>query len=194
MKATKVADLEAAIREFEGMASALDRQIKAEEDRTRIRNPTHFAYSNFAKSAMQRRDNLRASAASLKVKLEEAMRERDNALKQLDSADGSTPTGSSTLPTVPREGIKARIDRAAQGQSSASLLLQVDQQIDDLRGRIHIQNERITQMDLEARDARGARELLDALELSLRKAIARREQISRELDDQRSLGASRKRS
>ena len=75
-----------------------------------------------------------------------------------------------------------------------SLLPQADQRIDDLRGRIHIQNERITQMELEARDARGARELLDALELSLRKAIARREQISRELDDQRSLGASRKRS
>jgi flagellar FliJ protein len=72
MKATKVADLEAAIREFEGMASALDRQIKAEEDRTRIRNPAHFAYSNFAKSAIQRRDNLRASAASLKVRLQEA--------------------------------------------------------------------------------------------------------------------------
>jgi len=196
MKATKVADLEAAIREFEGMASALDRQIKAEEDRTRIRNPTHFAYSNFAKSAMQRRDNLRASAASLKVKLEEAMRERDNALKQLDSADGSTPTGSSTLPTVPREGIKARIDRAAQGQSmnSASLLLQVDQQIDDLRGRIHIQNERITQMELEARDACGARELLSALELSLREAVARCEQISRELDHRRHPRGSRKRS
>ena len=67
MKATKVADLEAAIRVFEGMASALDRQIKAEEVRTRIKDPTHLAYSNFAKSAIQRRDNLRASAASLKV-------------------------------------------------------------------------------------------------------------------------------
>ena len=72
MKATKVADLEAAIREFEGMASALDRQIKSEEDRTRVKNPAHFAYSNFAKSAIQRRDNLRASAASLKVRLQEA--------------------------------------------------------------------------------------------------------------------------
>ena len=87
LKACKVADLEAAIREFEGMASALDRQIKAEEDRIGIKDPVLVAYSNFAKSAIQRRDNLRASAASLKGKLEEALRERDNALEQLNRAD-----------------------------------------------------------------------------------------------------------
>ena len=78
--------------------------------------------------------------------------------------------------------------------NSASQLLQVDQQIDDLRGRIHIQNVRITQMELEARDARGARELLSALELSLREAVARSEQISRELDHRRHPRGSRKRS
>jgi len=87
LKACKVADLEAAIREFEGMASALDRQIKAEEDRIGIKDPVLVAYSNFAKSAIQRRDNLRASAASLKGKLEEALRERYNALEQLNRAD-----------------------------------------------------------------------------------------------------------
>jgi flagellar protein FliJ len=92
MKATKVADLEASISEFEWMASAIDRQIKAEEDRTRIMDPTHFAYSNFAKSASQRRDNLRASAAGLKVKLEEAQRERDDALEQIKRADVPAPT------------------------------------------------------------------------------------------------------
>jgi len=70
----------------------------------------------------------------------------------------------------------------------ASLLLQVDQQIDDVRARIHIQNDRITQMELqmelEVRDARSARDLLKELELSLRDAIARREQIIRELNHQ----------
>ena len=80
MKSTMVADLEASIHEFEGTASLLDRHIKAEEARTRIEDPTHFAYSNFAKSARQRRDNLLASAAVLKGKLEEALRERDDAL------------------------------------------------------------------------------------------------------------------
>jgi len=92
MKSTMVADLEASIHEFEGTASLLDRRIKAEEARTRIEHPTHFAYSNFAKSARQRRDNLLASAAVLKVKLEEALRERDDALEQLNRADVPAPT------------------------------------------------------------------------------------------------------
>jgi flagellar protein FliJ len=86
MKATAVTDLEGAIREFEDMASVLDRQIKAEEHRTRIKDVSHPAYSNFAKSATQRRDNLRASATSLKVKLEEALRERDDVLEKLNRA------------------------------------------------------------------------------------------------------------
>ena len=46
MKSTMVADLEASIHEFEGTASLLDRHIKAEEARTRIEDPAHFAYSN----------------------------------------------------------------------------------------------------------------------------------------------------
>ena len=94
-KARKVADLEHMIREFEGMASDLDRQIKAEEDRTGIRDAAHFAYSTFAKSASQRRDNLRASADGLKAKLEVAQRDRDDALEQVARAD--SPSGHDEL-------------------------------------------------------------------------------------------------
>jgi flagellar protein FliJ len=90
-KARKVADLEHMIREFEGMAADLDRQIRAEEDRTGVKDPAHFAYSTFAKSASQRRDNLRASVDGLKAKLEAALRERDEALEQVARAD--TPAG-----------------------------------------------------------------------------------------------------
>ena len=86
-KARKVADLEHMIREFENMAADLDRQIKAEEDRTGIKDPAHFAYSTFAKSASLRRDNLRTSADGLKAKLEIAQRERDEALEQVSRAD-----------------------------------------------------------------------------------------------------------
>jgi hypothetical protein len=86
-KARKVADLERMIREFENMAADLDRQIKAEEDRTGIKDPAHFAYSTFAKSAGLRRDNLRTSADGLKAKLEAAQRERDEALEQVARAD-----------------------------------------------------------------------------------------------------------
>lgn len=81
-KARKAADLEHMIREFETIASDLDRQIQAEEDRSGIRDPHHFAYSTFAKSAAQRRDNLRASVAGLREKLEAAVKERDLAAEQ----------------------------------------------------------------------------------------------------------------
>jgi len=86
-KARKVADLEHMIREFENMAADLDRQIRAEEDRTGIKDPAHFAYSTFAKSASLRRDNLRTSADGLKAELEIAQRERDDALEQVSRAD-----------------------------------------------------------------------------------------------------------
>lgn len=94
-KARKVADLEHMIREFENMAADLDRQIRAEEERTGVKDPAHFAYSTFAKSASQRRDNLRTSADGLKAKLEAAQRERDEAMEQVSRAD--TPETRSEL-------------------------------------------------------------------------------------------------
>ncbi len=79
----KVADLEQMIREFETIAGDLDRQIQAEEDRTGVKDPKHFSYSTFAKSAAQRRDNLRASIGELRAKLESAQQELDAAKQQL---------------------------------------------------------------------------------------------------------------
>ena len=81
-KARKAADLEHMIREFEAIASDLDRQIQVEEDRSGVRDPSHFAYSTFAKSASQRRDNLRASIAGLREKLDAAVKERDEAVEE----------------------------------------------------------------------------------------------------------------
>jgi flagellar protein FliJ len=86
-KARKAADLKHMIREFENMAFDLDRQIKVEEDRTHIKDPAHFAYSTFAKSASHRRDNLRTSAEELRVELEATRRERDDALGQFNRVD-----------------------------------------------------------------------------------------------------------
>ena len=82
-KARRVTDLEHMIRDFETMATDLDRQIQAEEEQTGIRDKTHFAYSTFAKSASQRRDNLRASVAELRTRLESAVRELEEANEQL---------------------------------------------------------------------------------------------------------------
>lgn len=83
-KVRKVTDLEQMIREFEQVASDLERQIQAEEERTGVRDPAHYNYSTFARSAAQRRENLLASAAGLKASLEQAVRERDEFLEQMD--------------------------------------------------------------------------------------------------------------
>ena len=76
-KARKVLGLEQMISDFEVMAVDLERQVQAEEDRTGVKDSTHFNYSTFAKAASQRRDKLRASIEDLKIQLEAAMRERD---------------------------------------------------------------------------------------------------------------------
>jgi hypothetical protein len=90
-KARKIADLEHMIREFETIAGDLDRQIQAEEERTGVKDRQHFAYSTFASSASHRRDNLRASVAELRGKLEAAQREFDEASLQLNRAGSAEP-------------------------------------------------------------------------------------------------------
>jgi hypothetical protein len=104
-KARKAADLEMMVREFENMANDLARQIQAEEERTGIKDPAHFSYSTFAKSARQRRDNLVASVQELKVKLEAAQKERDEAEEQFTLAASSE--------TRDGERLRRRVDRLA---------------------------------------------------------------------------------
>jgi hypothetical protein len=54
------------------MAADLDQEVRKEEDRVRIHDRTHFAYSTYAKAATLRRDNLRRSAEELKAHLAKA--------------------------------------------------------------------------------------------------------------------------
>ena len=80
--ARKVADLERTVRDLEGKAADLDRQLRAEEDHVRIKDPSHFAYSSFAHSARMRRDKLLSSVADLKAKLDVASRAHADALEK----------------------------------------------------------------------------------------------------------------
>jgi flagellar export protein FliJ len=82
-KARKVASIETMIADFEHMAVDLARQIAAEEERTGIKDPAHFAYSTFAKAASLRRANLQTSVADLRIKLEAARREHEDAMMEL---------------------------------------------------------------------------------------------------------------
>lgn len=82
-KDRKVQDLEYMVREFEQMAADLERQIAAEEDRTGIKDKSHYSYSTFAKSAAERRDNLLASVGELREKLAAAEKDRNEARENL---------------------------------------------------------------------------------------------------------------
>jgi len=53
------------IADFRRIADDLDRQIEAEERRTGVEDPAHFAYSTAARAARQRRDKLESSIADL---------------------------------------------------------------------------------------------------------------------------------
>jgi flagellar protein FliJ len=68
-KQRKIAEIEAMIGDFNQMASHLERQIAIEQERAGVSDTNHYAYPTFAKAAMQRRDNLLASAAELEAKL-----------------------------------------------------------------------------------------------------------------------------
>lgn len=82
-KRQQVADIESMIADFERMATDLDQQILAEQERSGISDVAHFAYPTFAKAAMQRRDNLHASASELREKLERAHAELTEAYEEL---------------------------------------------------------------------------------------------------------------
>jgi len=68
----KVMQIEGMIAEFERMATDLEREIKVEQDRAGIHDPTHFAYPTYAKAAKRRHENLMRSADKLKIQLEDA--------------------------------------------------------------------------------------------------------------------------
>lgn len=68
----RLGQIDTMIAEFERMAHDLDRDITAEEERSGISDPRHFAYPPLALAARNRRDNLQRSAQDLKVQQEAA--------------------------------------------------------------------------------------------------------------------------
>ena len=71
-KRRQVADIEFMIQDFTRKFDDLDAQVKFEEGRTGVSDPSHFNYSLSAKSARARRDNLLRSIGELKDQMNEA--------------------------------------------------------------------------------------------------------------------------
>ncbi len=66
------------IADCDRLAGDLDQEVRNEEDRVKIHDPAHSAYSTYAKATALRRDNLRRSADEFRAhlaKAEEALRE-----------------------------------------------------------------------------------------------------------------------
>src|SRR5215831_20859488 len=82
-KETRVALLETMIKDFDNMIADLGGQIAAEEDRTKIKDTSHPAYSTFAMAAAKRRQNLLISVAHTKSMLDVAKQEFDQVTAQL---------------------------------------------------------------------------------------------------------------
>ena len=86
-KRRKVAQIEAMIADFDRMAGDLDREIKTEQDRAGIHDPSHFAYPTYAKAAINRRENLRRSAGELKAQLDDAQARLGEAFEELKKVE-----------------------------------------------------------------------------------------------------------
>src|SRR5271157_5841057 len=90
-KRQQVNDLEMMIADFRRMANDLDQQIKIEQQTSGISDVNHFAYPTFARAAISRRDNLKASIVELEKRLERGRQEALDAfetLKLSESAGG----------------------------------------------------------------------------------------------------------
>jgi hypothetical protein len=62
--------IETMIAQFDRICVDLGQQINAEETRTRISDPMHFAYPTYAKAARERRTRIQRSADALKNELD----------------------------------------------------------------------------------------------------------------------------
>jgi flagellar FliJ protein len=80
-----VAQIQRAIADFELQTTNLNLEIREVEERTKNHDPAHFAYSTFAKAAIQRRDNLERSADNLKIQLDAAKTALGDAKDELEA-------------------------------------------------------------------------------------------------------------
>src|ERR1700733_359864 len=70
----RISTLERLIADCDRLAADLDQEVRNEEDRVKIHDPAHSAYSTYARATTLRRDNLRRSADELRTHLAKAQK------------------------------------------------------------------------------------------------------------------------
>jgi hypothetical protein len=96
-KTRQLTQIDLMIGEFSKMAEDLDNQIRIEEQKAGITDPSHFAYPTFAKAARQRRDNLGGSIRDLKEKrvaAVDALADAEEQLKKAQLMDSRDTSGA----------------------------------------------------------------------------------------------------
>jgi flagellar export protein FliJ len=86
-KRRRTVQIETMIAEFERMSTELDREVKAEQDRAGIQDPSHFAYPTYAKAANQRKENLQRSIDDLRLQLADAKAALGEAFEELKKVE-----------------------------------------------------------------------------------------------------------
>jgi hypothetical protein len=94
------------VRNFERVALDLAQQIAAEEARTGVTDPAHFAYSTFATAARIRQFNLSITIADLSARLDSARREHDAMAAELQ--DSEPREGHEALAQTPAGAVMGR--------------------------------------------------------------------------------------
>lgn len=112
-KRRQAADIESMIQDFMRKYDDLDAQVKIEEGRNGVSDPTHFNYSLSAKSARGRRDNLMKSIAGLRDRLaaaQESLAEEQTELRRVELLMEKEAGQSAAPPpgTVSLAGLHAR--------------------------------------------------------------------------------------
>lgn len=86
-KQRQVSDIEMMIADFQRKQEELDSQVKAEEMRSGVSDPSHFNYSLTAKAIRTRRDNLVKSIDDLRQQLAAARAELEEVTGELQRAE-----------------------------------------------------------------------------------------------------------
>ena len=83
------------IDDCDRLATDLDQEVRNEENRVRIHDPAHSAYSIYAKATASRRDNLRRSADELRAHLVNAEKALIEfmAIRRLTGDEGAARNG-----------------------------------------------------------------------------------------------------
>ncbi len=110
-KRRQAADIDGMIQDFMRKYDDLDAQVKFEESRNGVTDPSHFNYSLSAKAARGRRDNLMRSIAELRDQLADAQAALEEEQQELRRAEMlAVKEGGSLSPMMPM-GIAAHSHR-----------------------------------------------------------------------------------